>query len=505
MERKVKIFYTSDTHGYLLPVSYATREKKDVGLFALTENFEKDGNTLIIDGGDTIQGSPFTMYTSKKNDEQHPVAEVLNRADYDYVTLGNHDFNYGEAHLNSYLKTLSAQCLCSNVADGTEKLKTKGYDIKVLENGLRVGIVGAVTDFVNIWEKPENIANLTISDPFIAVKDALENMKDQVDLTICLYHGGFECDLETGAVLSQTTENVGYRICQELDFDLLLTGHQHMPVEGQSLFGTHIVQPAANGEMYLSIEGVVDESGVAFTSTFGQPAKDSDYSKLASLCELEGDVQAWLDQPVGFLDRPLLPESKVEMALFGTPIADFFNQVQLETTGADISCTSLANEVKGFDAEVTVRDVVATYIYPNTLCTIEVTGAILKAALERVASYLELNEVGEPEVSRRFLHPKVEHYNFDFFAGVTFDADLRQPVGERVSNVRIKDALVKVMDKLTLCMNNYRVTGAGGYEMYEGCPLVKEEPVEMSELIINYLDQYKNVTVTDFPKSKFLY
>jgi len=505
MERRVKIFYTSDVHGYLLPINYGTGEQKDSGLFAVAENFEKDGNTLMIDGGDTIQGSPFTMYTSKKIYEQHPVAEALNLAGYDYVTLGNHDFNYGEAHLGSYLETLSATCLCSNVADSTGKLPIKAYDIKVLENGLRIGMVGAVTDFVNVWEQSENIENLTISDPFVAVAQALEKLKEKVDVTICVYHGGFECDLETGTVLSQTTENVGYRICKELDFDLLLSAHQHMPVEGKSLFGTHIVQPAPNGEMFLSIEGVVNEADVVFTSTFGKPAVGVDDSKLEVLYKLEAEVQEWLDQPVGFLDRPLLPESKVEMALNGSAITDFFNQVQLEVTGADLSCTSLANEVKGFDPEVTVRDVVSTYIYPNTLCTTLVTGTILKAALERVASYLELNGAGEPEVSRLFLHPKVEHYNFDFFAGVTFEADLRKPVGERISNVMVKNTLIKDTDTFTLCMNNYRVTGAGGYEMYEGCPLIKEEPMEMSELIINYLDQHRHVKVTDFPKPKFVY
>lgn len=66
-------------------------------------------------------------------------------------------------------------------------------------------------------------------------------MKEQTDLTICIYHGGFECDLESGETLSQTTENVGYRICKELDFDILLTGHQHMSVrEGyiRYLYGT---------------------------------------------------------------------------------------------------------------------------------------------------------------------------------------------------------------------------------------------------------------------------
>ena len=38
-------------------------------------------------------------------------------------------------------------------------------------------------------------------------------MRGQVDLTVCIYHGGFERDLTSGRVLSESTENIGYRIC----------------------------------------------------------------------------------------------------------------------------------------------------------------------------------------------------------------------------------------------------------------------------------------------------
>lgn len=505
MKKEFKIYYTSDTHGHINPVNYATKTSKEAGLIACSERFVKDENTLIIDGGDTIQGSPFTMFTAKNNYPEHPVATVLNAADYDFITLGNHDFNYGEEHLNNYLSTVNANCLCANVKDATDTLPIGDFAVKTLANGLKIGIVGIVTDFVNVWEKPENIKNLTISDPFVAAQAALSKMKNQVDVTICLYHGGFEADLETGVLLSKTTENVGYKIARELDFDLLLTAHQHMPIESLNLFGTHIVQPAANAVSFLEITATVDNGGVDFKSSFQLPDSGNSFGNYSELLRLEAEVQTWLDEPVGFLNQPLLPATKAQMALNGTPIADFFNQIQLEITGADISCTSLANEIKGFDAAVTVRDVVATYIYPNTLCTLEVPGAALATVLETVASYLEIGADGQPEVSQKFLHPKVEHFNFDYFAGLTYEADLRQPVGSRVLNVFVNGNALDVNKKYTVAMNNYRTTGVGGYEVYADCPLLKEEPVEISELIIGYLEKYQHVTVKEFAKSKFIW
>ncbi|MCL1950553.1 MAG: bifunctional metallophosphatase/5'-nucleotidase [Turicibacter sp.] len=494
--KKFKIYYTSDTHGYLLPMDYATNTPKHAGLLSCGFDYDKDGNTLVIDGGDTIQGSPFTLFSHKLKMPVHPVATALNGAGYDFVTLGNHDFNYGEAHLSEYLNALDAQCLCANVSGDLPILP---YAIKTLENGLRIGIVGIVTDWVNIWEKPEHIKNLTITDPFEAAKNALADLNG-TDMNICLYHGGFECDVVTGEKLTESTENIAYKIASDLDFDLMLTGHQHMPVEGAMINGTYVVQPQDKAVHYLQIEGTVTDEGVTFTSQFKEPTGKFDSKQAKDIAAIESQVQKWLDAPVGFLDQPLTPDDKVSMALNGTPLADFFNQVQLEATGADISVTSLGNEVKGFQKEVTVRDVVSTYIYPNTIVVLSITGKQLKAVLERAASYLEPG----PKVSKAFLQPKIEHYNYDYFAGVTYTNTLSNPVGERVSNILVNGKEIHDSDTFTICMNNYRATGAGGYDSYKDCPVVKEYQTEMSELIIEFLSRHKHVSVTRFPAPKYV-
>ena len=186
----------------------------------------------------------------------------MNRCGYDYVTLGNHDFNYGMPYLDpTWMPCTPAASVKTSV--GTAPGCASPSRIHVLENGLRIGIVGIVTDYVNIWEQPEHLSGITISDPIPAAKAALEALKDQVDVTLCIYHGGFERDLATGRVLSTTHENVAYRLCQELDFDLLLTGHQHMTVHGQTLNRTFVVQPTDRGQEFLRIQAVVSDTGKA--------------------------------------------------------------------------------------------------------------------------------------------------------------------------------------------------------------------------------------------------
>ena len=146
------------------------KQQKNIGLLNIINNFKKDGNTLIIDAGDTIQGSPFTNYLSNSKFDVHPIATVMNAGGYDFITLGNHDFNYGQEYLKNYLDNLNATCVCANVIDDSESLPILPYKIKTMENGLKVGIIGFTTDFITRWERPENLENIHITDTFEAAK-----------------------------------------------------------------------------------------------------------------------------------------------------------------------------------------------------------------------------------------------------------------------------------------------------------------------------------------------
>ena len=151
----------------------------------------------------------------------------------------------------------------------------------------------------------DSLAGIAITDPIPAAAAALEALRGQVDLTVCVHHGGFERDLATGRVLSATHENVAYRICQELDFDLLLTGHQHMSVHGQTVAGTFVVQPADKGQEFLRVEAEVSESGKRFwseTVPAGGPCRSE---WLRDFAEMERGAQDWLDQVVGHLKAPM--------------------------------------------------------------------------------------------------------------------------------------------------------------------------------------------------------
>lgn len=488
MEKQADLYFTSDLHGYMYPTDYRGAGERDIGLFKCANRFQKGGNTLVIDGGDVLQGSAFAAFCHESLGSAAPIAQIMNECGYDYVTLGNHDFNFGSDYLLRYLDALTGRCVCENflTQDGAVPFP---HCVRTLANGLRVGLVGIVTDHVNIWEKAEHLAGYQITDPFAAARQALEDLRGRADVTVGIYHGGFERDLTTGRVLSHSTENIAYRICQELTFDILLTGHQHMTVPGRWLFGTYVVQPADNGREFHHLRLCASEGKLAVTDELIPAGGTCDGQLLQRFSAVEQGAQEWMDQVVGHLAHPLRPDAPLAMAAGGSEIAELFNRVQLHYSGAQLSAVSLANEIAGFPQTVRRRDVLTTYPYTNTLVVVEVTGAVLRRAMERSAEYFTLDTSGELAVSDRFLKPKVEHYNYDYFAGVTYTVDVTRPEGRRVTSLCHEGRPVADNDTFTLCMNNYRFSGAGGYPDYQSCPVVKEVNTEMWELIMDYLEK----------------
>ncbi len=506
----MRIIFTSDTHGSLYPINYAQNCPENTGLFCVAGQIRKDADTLVIDGGDSLQGTPLISYYlgHSKEYDFHPIAEGFNAMGLDYYTLGNHDFNFGYEAILDYVKAMKATLISANVIDKKNMLGIKKSVIHVMPDGTRVGITAAVTGYVNVWETKENLTYLEVLDPVEALKEELASLKEKSDITVCIYHGGFEEDLSTGARLSETRENEACRIMRELDFDLILTGHQHMAVEGVTIDGTFGVQPPDKARKYCEIFANKTKDGWGFDSSLVQVNEPGDeYRRIKEshsfMEDMNRALDKWLDEPIGCLEQAIEPEDKLDAALHGSKVAAIFNQVQLEYTGADFSCTSLSNDPLGLKKNITVRDVLGIYQFANTVEVKGVTKAVIKQALERCAEYFDYDkETGEISISKVFLQPKVEHYNYDYYAGLEYEFDLTRDVGDRVVLIRKLDGSeLSDSGQYTLVTSNYRATGTGGYECIGKSPVVRSFTDEMPDLLINFIR--RNSPVPRICNSKF--
>lgn len=565
--KKFEIYYTSDTHGRILPVDYATGSAKNIGLLNLAADLRKVGvlsekeqtdaaaeseecchaghdfkgstceklkvkfddefkkrnrefmnethvaknsDVLVIDGGDSLQGTPLITYYLEHagSFRFHPVAEAFNAMGLDFYTLGNHDFNNGYDVIRDYVNALNGTLLIANVDDLRGEIRHKKYVICTLANGLRVGITGVVTDYVNVWENPLNITDLRVTDPIAAAETVYKEMvKDGCDITICIYHGGYEEDLNSHIKLTDSRENVACEMCKKLDYDILLTGHQHMPVPGLDLYGTWSVQPPANAETYIHLDGSISgEDKLVCTSELIHVGSETDEEIKAVIMPLEESTEKWLDEAIGELEEEINPEDKLDIALYGSKVAAIFNQVQLESAEADFSCTSIGNDAIGFKKYVSIRDIYAAYAFANTSEVKEVTADILKEALERCAQYLDLDADGNPYISDVFMKPKIEHYNYDFYAGLDYAFDLRRPIGDRVVRMRMLDGSEIVQGrKYKLITSNYRATGTGGYEMIGKAKTVFSTADNVQDLLVDYVRKHPKLQIPQNYKFEVIY
>lgn len=490
--KKVQIYYTSDTHGNVFP----EENQLTPCILQCFQEFKKDGNTLILDGGDTIQGSPFARFLWKEDIFSKGIPKIFNQCNYDYYTLGNHDFNYGYDGLLEYVNAMESTCIINNLVDTTNKVKFKPYVIHETENGMKIGITGIVTDHVNVWESKENMVNLEVTDGFTGAKNALDSMKNLCDVTICIYHGGFEDDLDTGRTLTEGKENIACKMCKELDFDIILTAHQHMEETGRDYFNTKVFQLPHNGSKYgkISIE-IDDNNNLNIETETVIPNEKVNESYLDNLKKVREKSQEWLSEFVGTLAEEIITSTdKIELALGEAKIADLCNTIQLESMGADISCTALPNQAVNLPKTLTIGDIMKAFPFSNNVVMLEVSGDTVLKGLERSASYFEL-ENNKIVVSDIFTKPKQEHYNYDFFANVKYEIDLTKPVGKRVVSAYVKGEKLDENKMYKFVTSDYRATGTGGYEFYKDCKILDIHSVDIQELILDYLAKNPNLEV----------
>lgn len=493
--QKFQIVFTSDTHGCLFPSTDSIEAaRQHPGLLGLWDPSSRDSNTILIDGGDAIQGSPLTYYAHRYAVTPNPVATAMNLRGTDVVTLGNHDFNYGLDYLKAYLDGLDAVCVCANIRDRAGRLPIQDSVIRTLENGLRVGIAGVCTDYIVHWCGKELLDELIVTDPLEAARRALADLKPLCDVSILVYHGGCEKDLTTEQLLTDSTENQACRIAETLDYDILLTGHQHGQIEGIRYHGSWIVQPGSHAQMYshLQVEYVEGESRVR--SALCTPVSPFPFPVDQQLQDVQRRAEAWLDLPLGRLDRPLRAEPQPEMALHGSLLANLINTVQIEATGADISATCLGNRMIELTPTVTVRSIMTAYEFSNTLTLLEMTGAQLKTYLECSAAFFTL-EGGRVRVSDAFIVPKIEFYNYDYFSGIDYTMDLNRDIGKRIIEITRHGRAVLLTETFTVCVTNYRASGTGIYAPLRNCRVLKTFDTEVPELLMEYVERHRSVKV----------
>lgn len=490
----IRILATSDLHGAVYPISYADSSPKNLGMAKLKTLIDslRDEHTILIDNGDVLEGSPLSFYHYHYHPlELSPMTLAMNDMHYDYLNLGNHDFNYGEEALQKHLSHLDAVCLTSNVLMYDAPLGPK-YVIRQMD-GVKLALFAVDTSYIPHWEQPEHIAHCSFPDAFESAKQCVEAIQsnEHPDYIIGIYHGGFERDLDTWELTEEDTgENQGCRMLKEIEgIDVLITGHQHRSI-ARMVNGIAVTQTHDSGSELACIE--IDPLTHTITPSLIQADTDAD-QHLMSLCDNEeAACQKWLDSPLGTSKIDLRITDEFDARLHKSQVITFLNRVAMDESGAQLSASALFLGATGFRPSITMRDLVSTYVYPNTLTVKRVSGKVLKEYLEKDAEYFSI-ENGTIAVNPSYALPKPQHYNYDMVDGIDYTIKVSNPVGSRITRLEYQGAPVTDDMSFTLCLNNYRAAGGGNFNMIKDAPTEKEIPSGMVELMADWILAHQTI------------
>ena len=502
----ITLIGTTDLHAHIDPVDYYANKPIALGfakIATLIRGIRKEQpNSLLLDAGDTIQGTPLGYYfATEERAKPNPMMLVMNALGYDAAAVGNHEFNFGLDYLWKTKREAHFPILAANIKQ-TYTSGVEHFDPYIIKNvgGVRVALLGFVTQSIPHWEIPAHYKGYEFESIVTAARRVIPEVRKKADVVVVIAHSGLGPDPENktpSLYLEIPGENQVLELANQVPgIDVILFGHTHDQVAERIVNGVLLTQPKNWGGSLARIDldvargadghwQIASKHSTVIPVTAETPV-DPEVTKLAA--PYEQATQAYLDTPVATSAREM---SGATARFEDEPLTDLIHTVQLEYGHADISmATMLFTGVKIPAGKVTTRQLAALYIYENTLYTVEMTGAQFRDALEHAAGVYQ----PWPLPAGEKLHLPV--YNADTAAGVNYTIDLRLPVGHRIVNLTYKGKPLDATQKFRVAINNYRYGGGGGYDVYKGLPVTYRSTQEIRELITEYLHRTGVVPTT---------
>ncbi|WP_418423554.1 bifunctional metallophosphatase/5'-nucleotidase [Alistipes sp.] len=194
---------------------------------------------LLVDAGDRWTGN---AYVDKTPAPGMPMIALMNRLGYDVGTLGNHEFDHGQAFLGRMIDSMDFEVVCANVVSDTCTFPQLPPYVVIEEGGIRIGFIGVVTNYEGPGHPAGNAASfkgLEFPDPQqMAMKYAAE-LRPKVDVLVLVSHMGDDRDAEL--------------LGRETLFDVVIGGHTHVAIDSL-INGTLLTQTGK----YLNNVGVTE-------------------------------------------------------------------------------------------------------------------------------------------------------------------------------------------------------------------------------------------------------
>ena len=374
MKKTLTLLHSNDLHGDFLAENVDDKLTGGVSMLSgyISKTRREEKNVLYAISGDMFKGSLI--------DQEYKgisTIEIMNLLAPDVVTLGNHEVDYGLAHLLFLEKCAKFPIINANMFMTSNNTRLFNSHKIIRIDGMKIMFIGILT---------EDVLNSTRNDKLIStlvgIKDAAEEVgricmayqTEDIDLTVLLTHIGFENDQKLAAALDP-----------DWGVDLIIGGHSHTLIDEPAVVaGIPIVQAAVGTDQIGRFDLVIDTDTNSIASYTWQlvPINADNCPRDLELEKVVHDYKSVTDavyeQVLTRLDGVYTQDRRNRDSMLGHLFADIVK----EATGVDlvfIASGAIRGRVLG--EVVTKGDLRGVFPYDNKVVECKFTGAQLRKAL----------------------------------------------------------------------------------------------------------------------------
>lgn len=515
---QIGVYTTTDMHGKVYdqnPVGGSIANSYLKVAAAMEQERATVDGTILIDNGDSIQGTAITSYNvNVQSGENNPVALCLRYCGYDMFVPGNHEFNYTLEVQNNFYDMLAAPAdgsgqpdalpgtpvaaVCANLLDtGTGEVAAPyvPYIIKEFTVGdktFKIGVLGFENMNVPNWDVASHYEGMQFwSDDNAERSYAWEwenkwqaELKEAgCDIVIVAAHSG-----EGSASSFNVESQVAHFVANTTGIDMVVAGHNHSSGTRTLTNGAGKSVPCVNGGTSQLTKTVITLNSDG-TYEFGESSLIALSSKdLSNDAGLKALIQPVYDLSVAFVQSPIgtLSGEWDSISSYHTKQADTYDLVhkaqiwaakeglaRSDEAGkyADTRFVSITTPVanRGFTlsslfadgadtADISLKDCYSFYKYDNNLLyAIEMTGQQLKNWLEHCTKTYSIKDGSVSGGG----------FGTDIAYGINYDVYLGEAEGNRVRNMTWPDGSeVKPTDTFVVALSSYRLAANAEADEY---------------------------------------